>query len=186
MHDHDYPLSSSPPSALAYVTDHNDDHRFPSSSAATRPFSPPSTTATTHPERPMMPTRASTVGSASDLNPDHLSRDKYDRSHARSEDLNHSSATDHSSPLPARPVFVSNSQSSISSSPSSSTLSPNPNSLASRPSASASGSSYTLARKPSSVASHSSDLSSTSNDLSVNDNAAPSTAHTTSTSLAST
>ena len=186
MHDTDYPLSSSPPSALAYVTEHNDDHPLPSSSAATRPLSPPSTTATTHPERPAMPARASTVGSPGDLNADHSSRDKYDRSHARSEDLNHSSATDPSSSQPPRPVFFSNSQASISSSPSSSTLSPIANSLVSRPSASASGSSYTLARKPSSVASHSSDLSSTSYDPSVNDNAAPSTAHTTSTNLAST
>lgn len=85
----------SPPgqSALAYMSEDHDGYHDPQTSSLPRngPMSAPPSNGNHIPERPNFPTRASTVSSPHDL--DHRKPKQAGPQHARSEDLNHTSAS---------------------------------------------------------------------------------------------
>ncbi|KAI0091702.1 hypothetical protein BDY19DRAFT_931829 [Irpex rosettiformis] len=167
--------SSTSQSALAYMVEDTDAHHSPPMSTSPRngPMSAPIGPSSHLPERPNFPTRASTVSSPHDLESRKLK--SFDLHHAHSEDLNHGSISQNNNlDFPAssssRPAF--------------------PNS--SRPTTPSTAVGYAhlpdtfdlQKRRAQSAESGSSDESS-NNDTGMASYAAPSTTHTSSTSVAS-
>ena len=170
------PGSSAGQSALAYMVEDTDVHRNPQPSSSPRngPMSAPLGPSSHLPERTTFPTRASTLSSTHDLESRKLK--SFDQHHAHSEDLNHGS-------------FSQNNNLDFSSS----SASRQDFSSASRPTTPSAAVSYAhlppdaldiQKRRAQSADSGSSDESS-NNDTGTASNAAPSTTHTSSTSVAS-